>query len=165
MSTRTHMKNVLSHWALGAAAILLLVGCGDKSLKKVIVEAEKTTQGRTITLHIIAVNEFDLPRLQSYSVDKYWEPGDPVRRSFEDQATKLEFKEARKIEYTPKSPEWGKWFKKGNRHVVVIADLPTVKDDAARRQVVPLFQKGWAEKKVTQVKVRVQDAQVRIQPE
>jgi len=154
--------------------ILLVCGCGDKSIKKVTVEADPSVEGMLVTLDLVGVNKLDLPRYEAYSVSQYWTQDDPLRKSNQDFREHLPFVGSLEsvMEFDVTEDRWKEWYKSGVRYLVVIADIPGIVEDTpgnnARRQIIPLDAKelkqslGEATRKV---RIRVRDVGLLVQSE
>jgi hypothetical protein len=116
---------------------------------------------------IIGLQQSELQMLQTYSLKKYFKPGDPVRQDL----TKVtaEFVPGKQDAFVIKKtdPIWKKWLGSGVQYVAVIADLPGLYDEGKvgsqdpRRQLVPLCECYWTGG-VKELNVEVRAGGVRI---
>lgn len=102
----------------------------------------------SVVVDVIPADEYDLERLRTYSINKYWQADDPMRKDL----TKVSFSFVsgnhldREIKAT--DPRWKKWIKSGAQYLVIIADLPGVYQDRSgsqdpRRQMLPICRCYW----------------------
>lgn len=120
---------------------LLLVGCGTPRPKPVAwkLDIQKKVP---VEVDVVAVTARDKAKWDTYSMDKYWSPGDGWRRDAEkvtSPASTAELKIARK------DPKWKLWLRRGVSGVYVIANLPGNFEGPvdSRREYLPLDKRHW----------------------
>ena len=116
---------------------------------------------------VIPVNTYDLERLKSYSINKYWQAGDPMRQDLPKVSFSFVSGNNLDRELKATDPKWQQWTKSGVQYLVIIADLPGVYQDGLtgsqdpRRQILPICKCYWPSKTKDLV-VEVQASGVRI---
>lgn len=103
----------------------------------------------SVVVDLIAANAYDLERLKTYSVNKYWKPGDPMRQDL--PKVSFSFVSGDKLDRSlpATDPKWKTWMTTGVQYLVVIADLPGVFEEGKngsedpRRQIVPICKCYW----------------------
>src|SRR5208337_1876229 len=113
------------------------------------INLDPALKDSSVEVDVIAVNSYDLERLKSYSVNKYWQAGDSMRQDL----PKLSFSFVSGNDYQrvfkSKDPKWQQWTKSGVQYLVVLADLPGVYKDGMtgsqdpRRQLLPICECYW----------------------
>jgi hypothetical protein len=149
---------------------LLLNGCGDKTQTyNILLECDDVVAKKSVRVDLIPVSKIDLPEWEAYPVSKYWQPQN-TKRAGADKITK-NFGLGQPKSYVLKlsDPEikakWRDWLNRRVSHLVVIADLDSVTDDAAgsadpRRKIIPLNKKSWPD--TSTLRILVQDGGVRV---
>lgn len=174
MHSKLNKPTSLRTAPLIVALLLLTCGCGDKSIKTLIVEATSSVDSMSVTVDLIGVNKLDLSRYEGYSINQYWRQDDPLRKSSLEHRETLMFGGSQEStrEFDLSEDEWKEWYKSGVRYVVVIADIPGITEDTpgnnARRQTIPLSAKELKEslgKKTKTVKLVVRDVGLLVQSE
>jgi hypothetical protein len=120
----------------------------------------------SVVVDVIPANPSDLERLKTYSINKYWKSGDPLRQDL--TKTTFSFVSGDKLEQTlpAKDPKWKEWKKAGVQYLVVIADLPGLFEEGKtgsqdpRRQLIPICRCYWVSG-TKDLKVEVQTSGVR----
>jgi len=105
---------------------------------KHVVEMIPRTEA-SVEVDLIGATKSDLADWKAYSMNKYWQPGDPTRRDADKVTLRVDSKEPKKFD--SKDPIWDKWFARRATHLVILAHLPgDVQDgpDDPRRKFVPL---------------------------
>jgi hypothetical protein len=138
--------NALSVWALAALIGMAAVGCGTPRPKPVAwnVTVVKKTPA-TITVDLIGITPSEKSGWEGYSMDKYWQDPQDLRRKDADKITQL--LELNKPWVVPRDdPMWQRWLSRGATELMVLADLPGhwpagVADP--RRKFFTLNKKAW----------------------
>jgi hypothetical protein len=112
------------------------------------VQLDESLKQASVLVDLVGVNAGSLPRWENYSMKKYWEANDPMRKDA-DMKT-LNFVSGQSLSQTleAKDPKWQQWKAKGVTHLLVLADLPGAHIDKqgnqdARRQILPLDECTW----------------------
>ena len=146
---------------LTAAALLcaFVSGCGSCKPGKpgpigrydVVAQLDDSLKQASVLVDLVGVNAANLPRWENYSMKKYWEDNDPMRKDADKKT--LNFVSGQSLSQTleAKDPKWDQWKSKGATHILVLADLPGTHVDKpgsqdARRLVLPLDECHWAKK-------------------
>ena len=134
------MKLISHIWTLGCALVIaaFLVGCGTPPATKHAVELVPRTDA-SVEVDLVGATASDLPDWKAYSMNKYWQPGDPMRRDAEKVTLRIDGKETK--QFAPNDPIWDKWFARQATYLVVLAHLPGDFQDGPtdpRRKIVPL---------------------------
>jgi hypothetical protein len=144
--------------ALAILAVFLIplatVGCCDKKPVKYNVtvsldeEMRTSLSDRKIEVHLVGISEKQHERWQSYSMTKYWQPGDTLPNSL--PTFKMMFDPANSTPQTLsiKDKMWDTWLNNGANRLYVLALLPGMIADAEgdkdpRRQILPLACYRW----------------------
>jgi hypothetical protein len=152
-----------------AAALLLAAGCTSAPNPRsftVKVNLDPALAGSSLQVDLIGANPVsDLPKLESYSVSSYWNPGDALRR--DAAKVTLAFGQGREatqvLDIT--NPIWETWLKTGAQDLVVMVDLPGIAADKAgnadpRRLILPLDAGQWNGSGV--IEILIQESGVRL---
>jgi hypothetical protein len=131
------------------------------------VTLDKALKDSSVEVDVIPVNSYDLERLKTYSVNKYWQAGDPMREDL--PKVSFSFLSGNNLERVLKisDPKWQQWTKSGVQYLVLLADLPGVYQDGMigsqdpRRQLLPICHCYWPSRTKDLV-VDVQTSGVRI---
>jgi hypothetical protein len=121
----------------------------------------------SVVVDLIAANPSDLEALKTYSINKYWTPGNRMR----NDAMKVSFsfvggKETSNT-LSRTNGVWKQWIGMGAQYLVVVADLPGVFDDGKvgtedpRRQILPICKCYWPSG-TKAIDVEVQPSRVRV---
>lgn len=145
--------------ALLSTLVFGVVGCGTTK-QKPVAWTIKITKPAGIEVDIVGVTTREKPRLEAYSVDKYWSPGDLERKN----ATKLTSPpQAPTWQIDRKDPTWKEWLGRSVTGFFVIANLPGSFEGAAdaRREFLTLDKNHWDAKKNT-LEIEVQENRIRV---
>jgi len=130
-----------------------------------VVKADQNLKDMAVSVDVVGIKASEKEDFERYSVTKYWQPSDPLRRDANKRS--FRFGAGGKAEFTlpPTDPVWNDWIKKGGvRYLVVIADLPGVDDDRSRRKIIDLDRNNWdktiREGKADTLRVLVREANV-----
>ena len=139
--------------ALLITLLLGVVGCGTPQ-QKPVAWTIKMTKPAAVEVDIVAVTTREKPRLENYSVDKYWSPDDLERNN----AVKLT-SPAQKTEWVidRKDPTWNKWLGRSVTGFYVIANLPGNFEAGgdARREYLTLDKNHWnANKRTLEIEIK-----------
>jgi hypothetical protein len=112
------------------------------------VNLSPTLKESSVVVDVIPANEYDLERLRTYSINKYWEAADPMREDLAKVSFSFVSGNDLNCEIKAADPRWQKWIKSGAQYLVVIADLPGVYQDQPgsqdpRRQILPICKCYW----------------------
>lgn len=118
------------------------VGCGTPQPKPVAWTL-KITKPESVEVDVVAVTTREKPRLESYSMDKYWSPDDSARKDYSDKLTSPQGKTTWVIDRKDKNSPWKKWMGRSVTGVYVIANLPGNFDVEARREFLTLDKNRW----------------------
>jgi hypothetical protein len=120
---------------------------------------------------LIPVTQFELPEWEGYSINKYWQPQDRKRGSVEKITKNFGFGQTNSYVLKMSDPEmkakWKSWLNRRVSHLVVVADLDSVTEDAPgnadpRRKIIPLNKKSLPD--TSAIRILVQDGGVRFEP-
>ncbi len=152
--------------------LLFLNGCGDKpQTYNLLLECDDVVAKKSVRVDIIPVSKIDLPEWEAYPVSKYWQPQNPKRAGAEKLTKNFGFGQPKSYVLKSSDPEiktkWKDWMNRHVSHLVVIADLDSVSDDAAgnadpRRKIIPLNKKSWPD--TSTLRILVQDGGIRVDP-
>lgn len=126
-----------------------------------------TLKDSSVVVDVIAANQYDLERLKTYSVNKYWSPGDSMR--IDIPKTSFSFVSGAQLKQTLPATNslWAKWKDSGVQYLVVMADLPGVFEEGKtgsqdpRRQLLPICECYWPSK-TEDLTIEVQASGVRV---
>ncbi len=157
------MKTHISCWRVSlalavVAAAAMLAGCatckpgkgpGPVQAYNLHIKLGPTLEHASVLVHVIPANPSDLERLKTYSLNKYWKPGDPLNRDLPKHV--FNFVEGKQLTQTldATDPEWATWKNSGALYLAVFADLPGVFDEGKpgtqdpRRQLLPICECYW----------------------
>ena len=142
-------------------------GPGKSQAYNLHVTLDKALKDSSVEVDVMAVNSYDLERLKTYSLNKYWQAGDPMRADL--PKTSFSFLSGNDLERVLKAtdPKWQQWTKSGVQYLVILADLPGVYQEGMtgsqdpRRQILPICECYWPPK-TKDILVEVQASGVRI---
>lgn len=142
-------------------------GPGKPQARNLQINLGESLKDSSVVVDVIAANPSDLERLKTYSVNKYWSPGDPLRRDL--PKVSFSFVSGEKLDraLNMTNAVWKAWIKSGVQYLVVVADLPGVYQgdkpgsQDPRRQLVPICECYWPPKTKV-LKVEVQASGVRV---
>jgi len=136
------------------ALCLVVVGCGTPKPKPVSWTI-KIIKPPAVEVDLIGVTQREKPRLEGYSVDKYWSPADPERKN----ADKLSSPANEPVWTILKTdPKWNQLLGRNAIGFLLIANLPGKFEGAVdpRREFVPFDKRHWNAKKQT-LEIKVQE--------
>lgn len=144
---------------------LLLEGChspptGSRFNVQVIPGNE--IKQASVEVDLIGATEREKAFWETYSIDKYWEPGDPVRRDAEKYTLRLDSGQPKTLSIP--DPIWNKWLKRGALYLVVIAQLPGDFKGLARdprREILSLDKRNWKTKD-SLLEIEIQERQIKV---
>ncbi len=134
-----------------------LTGCGTMKRLEVAVKIPdelKNKPGRipSIEVNLVGVNSSDLGKWQG-SMSDYWSPGNKLRADNKKNMLVLRFSQDKPGPYKlgRKDPMYKRWQEMNATHLLVLADIPGVKEgpEDPRRKVLPLHPKAWTTDTVT----------------
>jgi len=146
--------------AVMAFFAFMAVGCCSVTRLNVTVELDKAIRDQLgdskIQVDIVAINPNEHQRWQGYSMTRYWEPNDPMRKSVPVYTLTLDGNKNYTQTLSSNDPIWQKWLAGANEKdppkLYVLAqirktwvaerdDQPGDKDP--RRQILPLGSCRW----------------------
>lgn len=90
----------------------------------------------SLEVDIVGLNKNEAVWMQSYKLDKYFEPGNPMRKSllpytmhFSQQKAVLQ------VDFSDKEKSWKQWIDKGATELMIAVNLPGISDDSVRKVV------------------------------
>jgi len=103
---------------------------------------------KSIEVHIVAVNDVELPRWEHMSMSDYWEPDNPIRTSAVKYVMTFGEGSPDSQVLAKSDPIWKTWLKQRKaKHLLVLAFLSGIKDQAGmpdpRRIILPLDPSKW----------------------
>jgi len=149
MTSRKHISLVL----LAAGLAVVAGGCGT-SVRVVLDETDpglKDSKGalKSIEVNIVAVSYTELPKWEQKSMTEYWEPGDQLRQSAEKIVMTFGEGQPTEQKLAGNDPIWKKWDKRYAKHLLILANLPGIKDQAGgadvRRLILRTYKDIWNE--------------------
>jgi hypothetical protein len=127
-----------------------------------------TLKDSSVVVDVIAANVYDVERLKTYNMNKFWQPGDAMRADL----SKVEFSFVSGADLSRTLARtntlWKKWASSGVQYLVVLADLPGVYEDGKsgsqdpRRQIVPICECYWPPK-TKNLDIAIQASGVRVE--
>jgi hypothetical protein len=120
-----------------------------------------------IEVHLIGISEADHAQWSQYSMSRYWQPNDALRRSANKKV--MSFGSGRPDVHvlTADDPIWKQWLSAGATRLYVLAFLPRHFDDAPgaldpRRRILPLDQCRWKRKRNQTIRLTLLPTEVRV---
>jgi hypothetical protein len=175
---KTPFLNPKSWLAFGLCALvgLFIAGCqtckpggapGRPLSYNLQIQLGESLKDSSVIVDVIGAGQLDLERLRTYSVNKYWKPGDPLRTDIPKAS--FNFVGSQKLTQTLSAtdPKWKQWIGAGTQFLVIVADLPGVFEDGKpgsqdqRRQIVPICECYWPDK-TKELVVKVQASGVSV---
>jgi len=158
------MKAFSSFFRLGligsglVGLVIIFAGCssckpggppGKPEAYNLHIRLDTALKDSSVEVEVIGVNSYDLERLKTYSINKYWQAGDPMRADL--PKISFSFLSGNDLDRVFKAtdPKWKQWAKSGVQYLVILADLPGVFQDGMigsqdpRRQILPICQCYW----------------------
>ncbi len=141
-------------WLLGllGLAALFFGGCASTPSPRsydVSIELDPSLATGSVQLDIIGANgASDLPKLQSYPVSDYWQPGDRLRRDSDKVVFQFGQGKPPVQVFAITDPIWKRWLNTGALYLVVLVDLPGAAPELEgnadpRRLILPLDSREW----------------------
>ena len=118
-----------------------VAGCASKPFKYPLVIAQQA-EG-SILVDVVGLKQSELPDWESYSVTKYWQPGDLRRRDAKDNMVSFKVEKGKPFRLETTDPIWKRWQERGVEYLFVVADLPGVTEDGPRRKTLSLYPEQW----------------------
>jgi hypothetical protein len=166
------MKKLLRlkwHWLTLLLALLLVGACATKGPGRMTpfairIELDPALKDKSMLVDLVGVNPANEERWKSYSMSKYWQDGDPMRKDAAKWTCNFISESNLVRTLTPTDPIWKEW--QGASSLFVLADLPGKHSDLTgsqdpRRQILPLFQSAW-EKGTKELEVRVKESGIQV---
>lgn len=147
----------LAGWLPLLVVVVLAAGCSSTPRAWTV----KIKKPVTIEVDLVGVKDREKPQLESYAIDKYWSPDDPVRKDADKLASDVTTNEVWTV--TRKDPKWDLWLNRGVTGLFIIANLPGSFEGSPdpRREYLPLAKKHWDAKKRT-LEIEVQNSRILI---
>lgn len=101
---------------------------GDAAKYNIQLNLDPSLSDASVAVDLVGVTPLSLPRWTDYSMRKYWEPGDEMRQG----ADKVTFTMGNGVSAQTlaiSNAKWQQWLGAGVTHVLVLADLPGVRED------------------------------------
>ncbi len=148
-------------FGLVVATAALVAGCsscspgkspGDPLSYNIAVSPGGSLSDKSARVDIVGLNPSDLPKWQSYSLKKYFNPGDLLRQDAVKVTAEFLPGQQKVFQLSKTDPIWDRWLKAGVQNLVVLADLPGAFEEGKigsqdpRRQLVPLCKCYWPDK-------------------
>jgi len=141
----------------GLAVFLALFSTGCASCNpgqyQIDVELDESLKEASVVVDLVGVNGSSLPRWESYSMTKYWQESDPMRREAEQERVTISFVSGQSLTQSVAATNavWEKWQNRNVTHVMVLASPPGAHTDQpgiqdSRRQILPLDTCHWIKK-------------------
>ena len=137
----------------------MAVGCCPITKLNVTIELDESLRQAygtgTVQVDIVAVSPNDHQRWEAYSMTKYWENGDPMRKSLTVKTLTLDDAKKESMSLTASDPVWGNWLAGSNEkappRLYILAQLRGTWDTSQdqignkdpRRQILPLGSCRW----------------------
>src|SRR2546423_9156483 len=127
-------------------------GAGKPLTYNLKVAPADSLKDSSVEVDVVGIHPSDLERYKTYSVKKYFKPGDPMRADAAKVTAKFVPGNQKPLLIPSTDPQWAKWMSSGAQYLVVIADLPNVADEGKvgsqdpRRQLVPICECYWPAK-------------------
>jgi hypothetical protein len=116
----------------------------------------------SVEVDLIGATEREKANWETYSIDKYWEPGDAGRREADKVTLRLDNGETKTLAVP--DPIWNKWLARGDIYLVVIAHLPGDFKGVARdprREILSLQKKAWKTSKAL-LQIEIQERLIKV---
>ncbi len=152
------------------ASAAFLAGCGTCKPGKspgpplaynIKISPGDSLRDSSLEVDLIGIHPSDLERYRTYSVKKYFKPGDPLRADASKFTVKF-VPGQQNVATLPKNHTlWSAWMKAGVQYIVVLADIPGVADEGKpgtqdpRRQLIPICECYWPNK-TQELEIKVQ---------
>ncbi|MDO5532760.1 hypothetical protein [Sutterella sp.] len=150
---RMRMGKIVRTLGAAAAAAALLAGCSSPKFEVGVRLSEdlRDLYGYlpSIEVDLAGVNPEEAERVNNYSVDRWFEPGNPMRASLIHKTLRFS-EDAASPKNVPKDdPLWGELEERGSTLMAVLVNLPPVAaegDGDPRRIMVPIRSEHWYER-------------------
>ena len=116
----------------------------------------------SVDVDLIGATEREKANWETYSIDKYWEPGDAGRREADKVTLRLDNGETKTLAVP--DPIWNRWLGRGDIYLVVIAHLPGDFKGVARdprREILSLQKKAWKTSKAL-LQIEIQERLIKV---
>ena len=135
---------------------LIAAGCATKP--KPVAWNLNITKPAAVEVDLVAVTVREKPRLEGYSMDAYWSPGDPERKGADKQSAPPS---TNSWTITRKDAVWTPMMKRNVVGLFVIANLPGKFESGVdpRREFLPLDKNHWNAKRDT-LEIKVQENRI-----
>lgn len=153
------------------AVVLAGNGCGDKPQSyHLLLECDDVVAKKSVRVDLIPVSQIDLSGWEAVQLSKYWQPQNTKRSGTEKITRNFGFGQPRSYVLRISDPDikdkWRDWLRRGVTHLVVLADLDSVTEDAPgnadpRRKIIPLNKKSWPD--TSAIRILVQDGGIRVE--
>jgi hypothetical protein len=147
-------------------AVLLMGGCKGVSMNRVAtITADENVCQQSVEVHLVGVSRFKKEQWENYSMTKYWQPNNQLRKSASEYTHVIQYGKApceRKL--LKDNLIRKKWETQKAEYLFVLVDLPGIFEDAqgnadARRLRLPaLNSKEWGFQK--EIKIAISSSNV-----
>jgi hypothetical protein len=137
--------------------LVALTGCGSMKRLEVTVRIPDELKAKpdripSIEVNLVGVNSSDLAKWKG-SMSDYWSPGNKLRADNKKNMLVFRFSQGEPGPYKlgRKDAMYKRWQEMNATHVLVLADIPGVKEspEDPRRKVLPLHPKAWTADAIT----------------
>lgn len=139
-------------------------GCGDKvQTYHLLLECDDVIAKKSVRVDLIPIAQSQLPEWEAYSVSTYWQPQDRKRAGADKITKRFGFGQTNSYVLKTSDPEmkakWKDWMNRRVTHLVVLAELDSVTQDAAgaadpRREIIPLNKKSLPDTSAIRILVK-----------
>ena len=154
--------------ALGCGMIVLCVGCRSTSptALNVTVQVDRALAGQSVQVDLVGVSEADSSVMKGCPVSEYFRPDNALRKSLDRASVLFGTRGTSVLNLRCTEPIWKRWLASGSAQLFVLADIPGVASDDARRFCLPLAHDRWrrgfrSSWRSTSVQIIVDGARVR----
>jgi hypothetical protein len=149
---------------------LIALGVGCRSTRPVAinltVQVDRALAGQSVQVDLVGVSDTDSGLVKGCAVSQYFGPDNALRKSLDRASVMFGSRGTEVLKLSCKEPIWKRWLASGSTQVLVLADIPGVANDEARRYCVPLAKDRWPRafrraRRATSVQIVVDAARVR----
>ncbi len=100
----------------------------------------------SLEIDISGLNNSELGRIRQTDVDRYFEPGNALRKSLSPLTLKFSEEDPAVKSVSGKDSHWDDWAARGSENIVLIVNLPESLGSPAedgRKLIVPIVKDGW----------------------
>jgi hypothetical protein len=156
-------SNSRMSFVLLAALSLIASGCVSPPVPWNLRVTKATPA--SVDVDIVGVQPDDKAQLMSMKVDDWWAspPNDVTRKGYREIMLTTNFQGGTNWIVSKDDPIWSKWLGPGGlgvKEIMVIANLPRVREDPPRRKFLPLTVNDWINPVNQSIEIRVQDDRI-----